>query len=94
MVAENDRIRVEKISEKSRNSGQVTFEDVLLVVKADGTATAGTPTVSGARVTAEIVSDGKGKKIDVMKYKPKVRYRKKIGHRQLFTEVKITKIAS
>ncbi len=52
----------------------------------------GTPLVDGARVMAEVVEQGKADKITVFKYKPKVRYRRKTGHRQMVTRVRITDI--
>ena len=52
----------------------------------------GTPTVDGAKVMATSQGDGKAKKIIVFRYKPKVRYRKKTGHRQLYTRLTIDKI--
>ncbi len=71
--------------------GLVAFEEVLLV--SDGTsATVGTPTVPGAKVTAEVVEEGRAKKKIVFRYKSKTRYHKKKGHRQSFTKVRITKI--
>jgi len=54
--------------------------------------TVGTPVVDGAMVVATSQGDGKGKKIIVFKYKPKVRYRKKTGHRQLYTRLAIDEI--
>jgi large subunit ribosomal protein L21 len=52
----------------------------------------GTPFVEGAKVSAEVVKSGKGKKIIVFKYKAKKNYRKKQGHRQPYTELKITAV--
>jgi large subunit ribosomal protein L21 len=52
----------------------------------------GTPLVKGSKVVGKILKQGKGKKIIVFKYKPKIRYKKKRGHRQPFTQVKIVKI--
>ena len=52
----------------------------------------GSPTVDGAKVLATSQGDGKGKKVIVLKYKPKVRYRKKTGHRQLYTRLSIDRI--
>ena len=52
----------------------------------------GTPTVDGAKVVATSQGEGKGKKIIVFRYKPKVRYRRKTGHRQLYTRLVIDKI--
>ena len=70
---------------------KVELDKVLLI--ADGArVTVGTPTVVGAKVVATSQGNGKGKKIIVLKYKPKVRYRKKTGHRQLYTRLVIDKI--
>ena len=69
----------------------VELEKVLLIVD-DGKITVGTPTVDRAKVIATSQGEGKGKKVIVFKYKPKVRYRKKTGHRQLYTRLVIDKI--
>ena len=68
-----------------------TFDDVLLV-SADGDVKVGTPTVSGAKVEAEVIGGTRGPKILVFKKKRRKDYRKRIGHRQSYTRVKITKI--
>lgn len=68
----------------------IAFDKVLLTASDDGEEVKiGTPYLAGARVNAEILEQGRGKKIFVIKYKPKVRYRRKRGHRQYFTRVKI-----
>ena len=64
---------------------------MLLIANGDQ-VTAGTPTVDGAKVIARSQGEGKGEKIIVLKYKPKVRYRKKTGHRQLHTTLVIDQI--
>jgi large subunit ribosomal protein L21 len=64
---------------------------VLLIGDGDR-VTVGTPTVDGARVVATSRGEGKGEKIIVFKYKSKVRYRRKTGHRQLHTSLTIDKI--
>jgi large subunit ribosomal protein L21 len=70
---------------------KVTFDEVLL--SSDGqTITAGTPLVKGAKVLAEVVGDGKEPKIYVFKFKRRKNYRRKTGHRQGFTEVRITDV--
>jgi large subunit ribosomal protein L21 len=70
---------------------KVTFEEVLLA--ADGDAIkAGQPTVKGAKVVGEIVRHGKDDKIIVFKFKRRKNYRRKAGHRQQFTEIKITSV--
>ena len=66
--------------------------DKVLLIADDDKVTVGTPTIDGAKVVATSQGDGKGKKIIVFKYKPKVRYRKKTGHRQLYTRLAIDKI--
>ena len=70
---------------------EIIFDEVLLLEK-NRKLEIGTPFVKGAKVVGKILSQGKGKKVIVFKYKPKTRYKKKAGHRQLFTEVEITKI--
>ena len=69
----------------------VELDKVLLIADGDR-VTVGTPTVDGAKVVATSQGEGKGKKIIVLKYKPKVRYRKKTGHRQLYTRLAIDTI--
>jgi large subunit ribosomal protein L21 len=89
-VRPGDTLTVEKLDGDA--GSDVELSDVLMV--ADGDAvTVGTPMVSGARVVAEIVEHGKAKKVVVFKYKPKVRYRRRTGHRQQFTRLAIKEIA-
>lgn len=69
----------------------ITFDNVLLVD--DGTKThVGSPFVAGAKVTAEVVAEGRDPKVTVIRYRQKSRYFKKKGHRQGFLTVKITDI--
>lgn len=68
---------------------RITFDDVLFTSDGDKLI-AGTPTVKGASVTAEVVGEVKGEKIYVFKFKRRKNYRRKTGHRAKFTEVKIT----
>ena len=69
----------------------IELDQVLLI--ADGEKLmVGTPTVEGAKVIAEVLSEGKGKKVIVFKYKPKVRYRRMKGHRQPYTRLAIKEI--
>jgi large subunit ribosomal protein L21 len=80
---------VERLAVAEGNT--VELDKVLLI--ADGErVVVGTPTVDGAKVVATAQGEGKGKKVIVFKYKPKVRYRKKTGHRQLYTRLVIDKI--
>ena len=71
--------------------GTVELDKVLLIDNGDR-VTVGTPTIDGAKVIATSKEEGKGKKIIVLKYKSKVRYRKKTGHRQLYTRLVIDEI--
>lgn len=88
-VTEGDVLTVEKIE---ANEGEtVEFARVLTVVK-DGSVVLGKPVVEGAKVTAKVMAQGKGKKILVFKYKAKSNYRRRQGHRQPFTKVVIEKI--
>ncbi len=64
----------------------------MLLIANDNQVTVGTPTIDRAKVVATSQGEGKSKKIIVFKYKPKVRYRKKTGHRQLYTRLVIDKI--
>jgi large subunit ribosomal protein L21 len=86
LVSEGSVLEIEKIESKG---GKVVFDKVLLVD--DGAKTSvGAPHVSGAKVSAEILEDGRADKVTVIHYRPKSRYFKKRGHRQPFTKVKIT----
>ena len=90
-VQTGDTVRVESLPYEAGDT--VELNDVLLV-SSDGEVSVGTPTVPGANVTAEVVGNGKGKKVIVFKYKAKTRYRRKNGHRQLYTALKVTGISS
>ena len=89
-VAEGDVVYIEKLDQEAGDT--VKFDQVLAILDGDK-ATFGTPVVEGASVEAKIVKNGKGKKITVLKYKAKKNEKKKIGHRQPYTKVEITKIA-
>lgn len=90
LVKEGDVLQIEKLPVEA---GQTVQFDVLLTAEEDGSKVEiGVPTLS-AKVSAEVIEQGRAKKISVVKYKPKVRYRKRVGHRQPYTKVKITKIA-
>ncbi len=87
-VSEGDIIKVEKLDANVGES--FTFDQVLIVN--DGEMKIGNPTVQGATVEASVLSEGRGKKVIVYRYKRKTGYHKKNGHRQSYTEVKIDKI--
>ncbi len=89
-VAEGQKLRVEKLI---GNAGdKVTFGEVLLV--GGDAPKIGKPLVSGASVAAEITAQDRGKKIVVFKFKRRKNYRRKNGHRQPYTELKITGITA
>jgi large subunit ribosomal protein L21 len=88
LVSVGDKIQVEKLAGEAGES--IKFDQVLLTVEGDN-ANVGKPTVSGAVVEGKIVKQGRGKKIEILKYKAKSKYRRKQGHRQAYTEVEITK---
>ena len=70
---------------------EVTFDKVLLVNSDDGIKV-GQPTVSGAKVTAQVIDDVQGPKLTIRWFRRRKNSRKKVGHRQIHTKVKITKI--
>ena len=89
-VAEGDVIFVEKLNVEE--AATINFEQVLAVLDGENTKI-GTPVVEGAKVEAKVVKNGKGKKLTIFRYKAKKNEKKKIGHRQPYTKVEITKIA-
>jgi len=90
-IREGAIINVEKLVGKSGDT--VAIDRVFLT--SDGeTSRIGQPYVSNAVVKATIVREFRGKKTTVLKYKPKVRYRKKFGHRQTMTQLKVTSISA
>ena len=88
-VAEGDVLYIEKLNAEAEAT--VKFEQVLAVLDGENSKI-GAPVVEGACVEAKVVKNGKGKKIDVFKYKPKKGEKKHIGHRQPYTKVEITKV--
>jgi large subunit ribosomal protein L21 len=88
-VTSGDRIKIDRsVDEDVKN---ITFDKVLLVA-GEGSPRIGTPLISGATVSADVVGVARGPKIDIQKYKRRKGYHKKIGHRQTYLEVKITGI--
>ena len=89
-VSEGDILFIEKLGAEAEET--VKFDTVLAVLDGENTKI-GTPAVEGASVEAKVVKNGKGKKIHILRYKAKKGEKKKIGHRQPYTKVEITKIA-
>jgi large subunit ribosomal protein L21 len=88
-VAAGQTIDVERLAVAEGDS--VELDRVLLIADGDN-VTVGQPVIEGAKVTATSKGEGKGDKVVVFKYKPKVRYRRKTGHRQLYTRLAIDQI--
>lgn len=88
-VQEGDVVFVEKLN--AEPEATVTLDKVLLVSNGD-TINVGAPYVDGATVSAKVLAQGKAKKIIVFKFKPKKGYKRKQGHRQLYTKLQIEKI--
>lgn len=88
-VQEGEVVRLEKIEVATGES--VDFEEVLLVANGDDLKV-GAPVVNGAKVTAEVVGQVRGDKVKIVKFRRRKHSRKQQGHRQWFTEVKITGI--
>ncbi|HVT89029.1 MAG TPA: 50S ribosomal protein L21 [Tepidisphaeraceae bacterium] len=88
-VTSGDRIRIDRTVEA--DAKEVKFDRVLLVA-GEGEPRIGKPLVVGATVTAEVLGEAHGPKIDIQKYKRRKGYHKKIGHRQRYTEVRVTAI--
>jgi len=87
-VQEGDVVTLEKLAV---DEGQTVVFDEVLMVSGDDVKI-GKPVVEGASVEAQVLEHGKGPKIMVFKYKPKKDYRKRQGHRQPYTKVRITAI--
>ncbi|HLC25469.1 MAG TPA: 50S ribosomal protein L21 [bacterium] len=88
-VSPGEIVRVETLPGKVGET--IEIPEVLLLNR-DGNVEAGTPTLPGVRVTAQILSHGRSKKVIVFKHKRRKNYRRRNGHRQGFTEIKITDI--
>jgi len=88
-ASEGDRLRVEKLD--ADEGADVRFDDVLLV--GDGKdIEVGTPTLEGKAVTARVLSQGKSRKVPVVKFRRRQNYLRQGSHRQFFTEIEITSI--
>ncbi len=88
-VVEGETLKLEKI--ETETGGAIEFDRVLMIVDGD-TIQIGAPVVEGAKVTAEVVSHGRADKIHIIKFRRRKHHMKRQGHRQWYTEVKITGI--
>ena len=89
-VEEGSVLYIEKLNAEA--DATVSFDQVLAVLDGENTKI-GAPVVEGAVVEGKVIKNGKGKKLVIFKYKPKKGEKKKMGHRQPYTKVEITKIA-
>lgn len=88
-VAEGEILKVEKLAGEAGD--KLTLDQVLMVKDENGIKI-GAPLLTGARITVEVIEQGRSKKIIVYKYKKRKNYRRKQGHRQSYTKIKIEKI--
>ncbi len=86
-VQSGDVIEVERLD--GEVGAQIELGRVLMLAADDAAPTWGSPAIEGAKVFGEVVEQGKGEKLIIFKYKPKVRYRRKTGHRQTVTRVRV-----
>lgn len=88
-VEQGDTIYVEKLNAEAE--AEVTF-DTVLAVGEEGKVKFGKPSVSGATVVGKVIKNGKGKKLNIVTYRPKKDSKRKMGHRQPYTKIEITAI--
>ena len=88
-AAPGDVIQVEKLD--AENGASVELDEVLMVADGDEVRV-GAPTIEGGKVTAEVVGHGRGDKIRIIKFRRRKHHMKRMGHRQHYTEIKITGI--
>lgn len=89
-VAKGDVVRVEKIqADEGKN---IDIPEVLMVIDGDK-VTVGKPTVEGASVQAKVTAHGRGRKVNIIKFKRRKNHRKQMGHRQAYTELAIENIS-
>ena len=89
-VQAGDKVRVEKLD--AQEGKTIKLSDVLMVVDDKDQVTVGTPLVKGATVSAKVNAHGRGKKINVIKFRRRKHHRKQAGHRQAYTELSIVDI--
>lgn len=88
-VSKGETLKVEKIA--ADEGAKVELDQVLMVVDGDDVKV-GTPVLKGGKVTATVKSHGRGKKIEIIKFRRRKHHRKQMGHRQSYTELEITGI--
>ncbi|MCC7368591.1 MAG: 50S ribosomal protein L21 [Chloroflexi bacterium] len=91
-VQPDDVIEVERLD--GEVGAQIELGRVLMVAADDAAPRFGSPAIDGAKIVGEVLEQAKGEKLIIFKYKPKVRYRRKTGHRQLVTRVRVGDIVA
>lgn len=91
-VEQGDELFIEKLNAEAEE--EVTFDEVIALSKGGKTITTGKPFVKGVSVKAVVLKNGKSKKVTVFTYRPKKDSKRKMGHRQWYTKVKITDIVT
>lgn len=90
-VAEGDVVKLEKL--EAETGSTIEFDQVLMVANGEDVKV-GEPLVPGGKITAEVVAHGRGTKIRIVKFRRRKHHRKQAGHRQWYTQVKITGISA
>jgi large subunit ribosomal protein L21 len=90
-VSQGETLQVEKIA--AEEGSEIEFNDVLMVANGEQLEI-GKPLVAGGKVTATVEKQARGKKVQIIKFKRRKHYRKQMGHRQYYTQVKITGIVA
>ncbi|EKD33442.1 MAG: hypothetical protein ACD_76C00029G0007 [uncultured bacterium] len=91
-VSDKSVLKIEKLEAEAGKS--VSFTPLLIASEDGKTFKLGAPEVKGAKVTAMVLEQGKSKKVNVVKFKSKSRYRRRVGHRQPFTKIQIEEISA
>jgi large subunit ribosomal protein L21 len=90
-VSKDDEILID-VRDLDEDAATLTFDRVMMIGDPEGEATIGTPLVAGATVTADILEEGRGDKVRVVKFKRRKTYKRMKGHRQNYLKVKITEV--
>lgn len=88
-VTEGETLKVEKIA--ADEGAEIELDQVLMVADGDNIQV-GTPVLEKGKVTARVKSQGRGKKVEIIKFRRRKHHRKQMGHRQSYTEIEITRI--
>ncbi len=90
-VTEGETLKVEKLD--AEEGSEIELDQVLMVADGDNIQV-GTPVLESGKVTAKIKSHGRGKKVEIVKFRRRKHHRKQMGHRQSYTEIEVTGISA